>query len=477
MRLQAKLKLAFSKERKTIEIKYNTFEKATYDRFLCASIALRTKNRDEAYQYIDDITGDGSLNIHFKDLYDEASDFSDKELDAIMKSSMYPILKIDSSTWYDYFTELDISLYKNKIYAGDLGSYHTNFLAQLVGIKEEIIEKNIFSKPTDKKPQPYDVNFADNGVNVKIGSEYLPVDQGIFAQAVVNEINNIRSYRGKITKSPDGNGWQMLTNSALNNLNGSDNKIYYENGNHVRICDKYVKVTEIAEFAGIYFIKQTTNQYNGNHELCSFVIDFLLNNDELRSFRSNDVIAILENVDDLKKRDVVNYFLQRQDNKDYASFGLKLIRLGITVDWEKASLKAFLKYADTNRDLENIYKIDNTLGFEIKHILKIDIPLLNPEHRKMLNKYNSDLNAKRNHIKEIVGEITSSGLRERSKALKSDSDTQRFSKLCNKLIGHVDKKLNDADLTEVEAWLKDALELEELAKKIEKKLSAEKNNG
>ena len=34
MKLQAKLKLALSKQRKVIVVKYNTFEKATYDRFL-----------------------------------------------------------------------------------------------------------------------------------------------------------------------------------------------------------------------------------------------------------------------------------------------------------------------------------------------------------------------------------------------------------------------------------------------------------
>ena len=48
MNLLVKLKL--SKQRKKITIKYNTFEKATYDEYLVCALALRTlseERRDE----------------------------------------------------------------------------------------------------------------------------------------------------------------------------------------------------------------------------------------------------------------------------------------------------------------------------------------------------------------------------------------------------------------------------------------------
>ena len=45
-----------------------------------ASLALRSKDEQSAYQYIDDITGSGSLNAHFKQLYDEAHKLDENQL-------------------------------------------------------------------------------------------------------------------------------------------------------------------------------------------------------------------------------------------------------------------------------------------------------------------------------------------------------------------------------------------------------------
>ena len=50
MSLQVSLKLKLTKQIKTIKIKYNTFEKATFDEFLTASLALRAKSDDNAFQ-------------------------------------------------------------------------------------------------------------------------------------------------------------------------------------------------------------------------------------------------------------------------------------------------------------------------------------------------------------------------------------------------------------------------------------------
>ena len=69
--VQINLKLSLRKIKYIIKVSYNTFEKATYDQYLMASLALRSKDEQSAYQYIDDITGSGSLNAHFKQLYDK----------------------------------------------------------------------------------------------------------------------------------------------------------------------------------------------------------------------------------------------------------------------------------------------------------------------------------------------------------------------------------------------------------------------
>ena len=92
----------------------------------------------------------------------------------------------------------------------------------------------------------------------------------------------------------------------------------------------------------------------------------------------------------------------------------------------------------------------------------------------MVRKYEEDLEKRREVVRKIIGEVTTSGLRERSKELVSDTETKRFSKLCNKLIGHLDADLAKISEKELTAWEQDALELQELAKVIERKIAEQK---
>lgn len=94
-----------------------------------------------------------------------------------------------------------------------------------------------------------------------------------------------------------------------------------------------------------------------------------------------------------------------------------------------------------------------------------------PKHLDCVNEYIANLDKQREVIKGIIGDVTSKGLRQQAKKLKSDVDTKKFSALCNKLIGHVERDIDKADADELKVWLKEAQELESLAKIIEQKLS------
>lgn len=469
MRLQAKLKLQLSKQRKTIEVKYNTFEKATYDKYLCASLALRSEGAEQAYKYIDDITGNGSLNSHFKTLYEEAKLLTKEQLEDIMKNSLYPILKTDASAWYDYFDQLDISLYKNKIYSGDIGEISMEQTAMLIGLDKEILEKRIIEKGISKKPEPYEVLFKDNNIQVKIGKEqWVGLTNDQFNEVLVKELDNIQKYNGEISDSPDGDGWSILNNSVINNLvNG---RFYYKDGNHYQIRSSDVRETIVARIAGLYLYKQRTIIYRGNYHLCAYVIDFLLLTDEIKTFKPAEILAILEYCNDERKQKVINYFLFRAETKEYSELGIKLLISGLKKGWEKYSLKAFLKYAKAPMELEAIYQCDDSIGFDLKALVKIDIAILNENHRQMVEEYNANLERKREVIRNIIGDVTTKNLRERSKALKSDEDTKKFSKLCNELIGHGTEDINDLDEEDLLKLEKKAFELERLSKIIEEKL-------
>ena len=83
-----------------------------------------------------------------------------------------------------------------------------------------------------------------------------------------------------------------------------------------------------------------------------------------------------------------------------------------------------------------------------------------------------DVNAKRETIKSIIGEVTSSALRENVKQLKSSKETKQFTKLANDLIGHNKVNIDDADKSELEKMLKKCLELKDLSVKLQKELDS-----
>jgi hypothetical protein len=142
---------------------------------------------------------------------------------------------------------------------------------------------------------------------------------------------------------------------------------------------------------------------------------------------------------------------------------------GLITGWLITAQKIFLKYA-TGYQLNLIYQSNSELNYTIDQLIKIDRDLLSPMHSEQVEEYNVNLEAKRKTIIEITGYITTKGLRERAKQLEADDITKKFSKLCNNLIGHVNIDLNDASLSNVEQWHKDALALKEIGLEIEKRL-------
>ena len=178
---------------------------------------------------------------------------------------------------------------------------------------------------------------------------------------------------------------------------------------------------------------------------------------------------MLKYVSDKKAQKVVNSLLLKKEEKEIALYGLDLMERGLVNDWLVTVTKTFLKYA-SGYQLNLIYQANAELNYTIEQLIQIDADLLQFEHKMQVKKYNEDLEAKRKTIREITGDITTKGLREKAKALESDETTKKFSKLCNRLIGHVNEGLDDVSLTTLEQWHKDALELKEISILIQRKL-------
>lgn len=468
MRIRINLRLKLIKQKKTIKVSYHTFETASYDQYLIASLALRSPSVEEANQYIADITGQGSLNAHFLSLYQEISKLSPEELQSVLTNSRIPMLKIDASNWYDFYPELNISVFKRRIYTGDLGEYPN--IIELLQIQEEVVEKEVILNREFDRPETHLVRLTDQDVSLQFFESWATISSEIFQKTLVTEINNIQGFLGTIHNEAEGDGWYVLTQTKLNNLATTSSTFFDANGDHCFIRNTDIRKTMIAIVNGLYIYKEVSVPYDRNPELCNKVLDNIVFYATTKNSSINMLLILLNNVNVERAQEFINnqfglYFLP----KEIAGFVERLIRYGNVKKWHKAILQGVLKVCDQSL-YPTLYHIDSTLSFTIEQLIALDPAILTDEHRAMVEAYLNDLNEMKNTIIQIIGEITTSGLRERVKTLKADADTRRFTKLCNDLIGHVKSNLTTAKKAETETWLSAALELKDLAVVIEKKL-------
>lgn len=469
MSLRVNLKLKLSKTVKRITVKYNTFEKATYDEYLIASLVLRSKSEEEAFEYIDEITGAGSLNSHFKRLYHEISSLSQEQLERIMANSMFPVLKIDDSNRYEYYPQLNISVFQKRIYNGDIGERKN--LAELLYIKEDIIELKVQDVKTLDKPEPYYVEFGGNGdTAIRLLDKNINVDSELFESLLTIELDSIAKYKGTVHNKADGARWSILNNSVVNNLFSTNNFYYDDNGDHLLIRNENIRRTEVAKISGLYIYRESVIPYDGNIGLCEKVLDIISRNKNFSMFKPQLFVKLLRNLEDFNAVEYINlYFSNVSVSKELAMLIIELLRKGVLTGWAATVLNGVTMYCSKD-EYSLVYRANPYVGFAINQLILIDNNLLIEEHKKLVDDYFADLNKKKATIKEITGEITVSGLRENVKRLTADDQTKRFSKLCNNLIGHVARCLNDAGLNETEQWLKEALELKELGTVMKRKL-------
>lgn len=472
MSLQVNLKLKLSKILKKITVKYNTFEKATYDEYLIASLVLNSKSKSKAFDYIDEITGAGSLNSHFKKLYDKISSFTDEQLERIMESSMFPILKIDKSNSYEYYPQLDISVFHKHVYNGDIANLDN--LLELLYIKEDVLELQVNDGKTIDKSEPYTVAFDNNGnISVRVLDRSITIDSELFDSLLDVELDSIEKYQGFIHNKADGKDWNTLNNLVINSLFSTNNYLYDADGNHLLIRNENVRRTEVAKMSGLYIYRQSNVPYEKNPLLCERVLDVIKENGTYSMFKPQLFVKLLNNVELHKTVGYINdlYLHSTSMPRDIALLSINLLRQGILTGWMSFVLDAILEYCST-KEYNLIYRANSNVKFSIDQLIVIDRSLLTDKHRKQVDEYFDNINKMKATIKEITGDITTSGLREAVKKLVSDEKTKRFSKLCNNLIGHVAKGLDSASLNEIKQWSNDAIELKELGVIMKRKINS-----
>lgn len=474
MSLQVKVKLKLSRQNKKIIVKYNTFEKATFDQYLLTSLAIHAPSNEDAMQYIDEITSNGSLNSHFKKMYSDIVELSPEQRKNIVQSSNFPVLKIDESNRYEYYPELDISVYKGKIYTEDIEALEREKILQLIYMQEDVIDLHVVSTSISDKAEPYEVKIENSGqIAIRMKGKDIEIDPELFQDLLVVELNSLDKYKGTIHTAVNGDRWSLLTNATVNNLYSNDCYFYDDTGNHLQIRNANIRQTEIANISGLYIYRESFIEYEKDEKLSLKVLEVVQDKNIFNRFNPNFYLTLFKNLPNKNVIAFINiYYADNNLPRDVAMYILELLRKGILSGWNTTLLQNTLKYAKQD-EYQLIYQANNAVKFDIMQLLYLDKRILTEQDKQQVDAYNRDLEAKKESVKNIIGNITTKGLRERAKVLKADADnvTKKFSKLCNQYIGHTSKDLQNANLEETEKILKDVQELRQLSLEIERRLS------
>lgn len=430
---------------------YNTFEKVSYDRYLIASFILNSKNMSLIENYIDTITGNGSLNDHFKKLYSEMLNLSKTELESIITNSMYPIQKIDNLS-YEYIPLLNTSVYSGMNHFGDLknDAFFPKYLVPKEGtyIKHEIKDGVIINRTNT-----YKVKLDNDKIHILINAEFIETTETVFKSIMEKEELDLTSYKGNIQNSFIGDDWMQLTKLNWNNICNEEDFFYY-NGDHYSIYNDYVKKTELASVWGIHWIKEKKFNYSDSNsrEICQYVAKTLMDTGRINEFKIKSLLEILKNIKRDQQQEIINNVLSNKDSKDLALLGLLLIEKGYEKGWNDRAFGTMFRFKENAKHLMNLYRVNQSFPYSIEDLISInnsDKLLLSDHHQSILKEYYNDIHRIANSINLMVGEIVNSGIRENIGKMPINEDTKKLRKFLNKNIAHVNNDIKNKTLIQL----------------------------
>ena len=440
MEIQAKVVLKLPNKFYKVELKYDTFEKATYDSYLIAALIKNCKNEKEAFKYIDEITGKGSLNGHFKKLYKEISNFSENQLDGILSDSLFPVTIIDRRNHFKYYEMLNATRLNGDVYNGNL-SQDTNTLKKLLMPKGDGVKFNSISFEEEDgvlKEDTYNAIFSDKGIKVDLDNgNYCSISKKDFLNVFEKEDID-KNYIPKVGNMITSGNWNVLTNEIVKTWHDKTKKIYTTNdGNYAQLTNDFIKIIEVINIFDLYFYKETKLEFSRENETRIVeALDYLHSSDQINNVKTKTLVSMLYATNDKIAQGYINWFLDRKSSKEISEFGFKLIKNGLEKGWSHSSLLEIYKIAPKS-DICYLYKIDSNLDYTIDDFLCINDSELKDAD---LMKKKAFLSKKDEMIKSIrlwVGEMLE--IREKAKQLQKDSVTKSFNDFANEYIGHFKK--------------------------------------
>ena len=436
MEIHARVALSLSNTFYKIELKYDTFEKATYDSYIIASLVKNAKNEKAAMKYIDEITGKGSLNPHFRKLYEQISAMTESQVDGILTDSLYPKTVIDTSHHFKYYKMFDATRMDGRVYSGDLSKReHLENLVMTKGDGVKFLDISCDGEPGTLKSDMYNAIFSDEGIKVELDDGvYLPISKDDFHEAFGEGTNFESEWMPTIGNEITAGNWAVLTEAVVNAWGASPLTYKNKDGDLVELTSDFLKVTKVISAFDILFYRELRRDFKReNAEYVEEAIDFLESSGNINTFKTKSLLSMLSVVDEVKSQKIVQWFLGRKNSKDVAEFGLKLIKNGLEKGWDKNSLIA-IKQVATPDCYPMLYKLDSDLGFTINDILAIPDDDLTKEHLEQKQAHLRERDAMLGSIRQWIGEM--SEVRERAKKLQKNEVVKSFNDFANKYIGH-----------------------------------------
>ena len=436
-----------------LSLRYNTFEKVSYDKYFIASILSETTDKDKARVLIDSITGKGSLNRHFHNLYQEVSVLSENDIVGILKSSLYPVTKLEMHKFI-YIPLLNISIFNQRVYLGNLIDNNT-FPKTLVEENGTYVSHQFNTPELKIKADTYDVSISDDEIKIKIYDKYYSINPYDFQSIILRDDLNLSSYQGEIHPIVKGDHWIQLSKLTLNNMLDAKD-YYYENGDHYAIYTDYIKKSSIAHLYGIYWVKEVTLKYQdkANQRMCIKVSQKLMESGRINEMKNSFMLNLLKNLPRDNQQVLINYVLSKKDSKDLALNGLYLMDKGYEKDWSLNSLKSFFKFHESDNQLLSLYRIHSDLGFKEDDLLKIDQldkTILNNEHKTFVETYKNDINKLEDNINKKIGEIFLSGIRDNIGKMPLNEGSKELRKYLTD-IAHYQKDLKNMNLSQIKLF-------------------------
>ena len=476
------LPLKFDIHMNSFVVEYNKYEEPTFDQFILSSLASNTNsNKVVGEKYIDKITGKGSLNEHFKKLYEKILTFNQKQLNDVLNNMQYPISVTDRSNKYKFNEELNISIFKGKVYEGNLGYFSEEELSKILDISN-IVKIKTEEKEQEEERENYQVEFKDDEIFININKETsIPVTYDNFEDWVDTRLTiESEELDAYLLKDVNGGEWTALDDAKFNNMKNVREAFRNKQKEHCEIVNNKIKVTKIAMYKDIYIYCEEHRNYLNDIEMCEMVLSTILKNNSQDKYNQNLILDIIKKSGYSKAKEVLNKLLEKIKHGTLIDYAKEIIiKEKSAVGWNNDILQ---KFKTDRKVLPLIYATREEIDYTIEELLRIENitldekKILRDADIKKLEEYKKNREELIKTYQMIIGMVTSSGIREKRKILTSSDETREFTKLANKHIGHASDDIIDLPLEEIEKRITDAQRMQQLAIILEGRVAKQKNN-